>query len=88
VARTVSIQAVAATKRVDITLFAGVRLWDGGEIWVNPEVDQGFGLSDTLASRGFPSGEAYKVGDTHPYVPFATIFSFARPSISAATFKT
>src|ERR1700719_541781 len=50
----------------DLTLFAGVRLWDGGEAWANPEVDQGFGLSDTVGVAGFPSGEAYKVGSATP----------------------
>jgi high affinity Mn2+ porin len=51
----------------DLTLYGGVRLWSGAEFWVNPEVDQGFGLSDTLGVAGFPSGEAYKVGSTQPY---------------------
>jgi len=51
----------------DLTLYGGVRLWHGAELWVNPEVDQGFGLSDTLGVAGFPSGEAYKVGSTQPY---------------------
>src|ERR1019366_8314408 len=30
----------------DVTLYAGVRLWQGAEAWINPEIDQGFGLSD------------------------------------------
>jgi high affinity Mn2+ porin len=51
----------------DLTLFAGARLWDGLEAYVNPEVDQGFGLSNTLGVAGFPSGEAYKVGAAGPY---------------------
>jgi len=51
----------------DLTLYGGVRLWSGAEFWVNPEIDQGFGLSDTLGVAGFPSGEAYKVGNYHPY---------------------
>ena len=51
----------------DLTLFAGVRLWTGGAFYINPEVDQGFGLSDTLGVAGFPSGEAYKVGKSKPY---------------------
>src|SRR5262249_34511462 len=45
----------------DVTLYAGVRLWRGAEFWVNPEVDQGFGLSDTHGLAGFPSGEASKL---------------------------
>jgi high affinity Mn2+ porin len=52
---------------VDVTVFAGARLWDGGEAWANVEMDQGFGLSGTFGVAAFPSAEAYKVGDTHPY---------------------
>jgi high affinity Mn2+ porin len=51
----------------DVTLYAGVRLWDGAEAWINPEVDQGFGLSSSVGAAGFPSGEAYKVGADYPY---------------------
>ncbi len=51
----------------DATAFLGVRVWNGGEIYANPEIDQGFGLSNTLGVAGFPSGEAYKVGKTDPY---------------------
>ena len=51
----------------DLTLFAGVRLWNGGAFYINPEIDQGFGLSNTLGVAGFPSGEAYKVGKSQPY---------------------
>jgi high affinity Mn2+ porin len=59
----------------DATAFLGWRLWDGAELWVNPEIDQGFGLSGTLGVAGFPSGEAYKVGESVPYarVPRAFI---------------
>ena len=28
----------------DATLYAGVRLWQGAQLWINPEIDQGFGL--------------------------------------------
>ncbi|UAK25364.1 carbohydrate porin [Sphingomonas nostoxanthinifaciens] len=59
---------------VDATLYAGVRPWAGGELWVNPEVDQGFGLSNTLGVAGFPSAEAYKVGKKHPYVRLQRLF--------------
>lgn len=51
----------------DITAFIGARAWTGGELWVNPEIDQGFGLSNTLGVAGFPSAEAYKVGKAEPY---------------------
>lgn len=51
----------------DLTLFLGVRLWDGGALYFNPEIDQGFGLSDTLGVAGFPNGESAKVGRSEPY---------------------
>ncbi len=59
----------------DATAYVGFRLWSGAELWVNPEIDQGFGLSGTLGVAGFPSGEAYKVGEPVPYarVPRAFI---------------
>ena len=52
----------------DATLFAGVRLWQGAEFWINPELDQGHGLADTHGVAGFPSAEAYKIGSDYPYV--------------------
>jgi high affinity Mn2+ porin len=42
------------------TAFVGVRPWDGGEIYVDPELMQGFGLSDTFGLASFPNGEAQK----------------------------
>ena len=59
---------------VDVTLFAGLRLWRGAELYANPELDQGFGLSDTLGVAGFPSGEAYKVGQNAPYLRLPRAF--------------
>jgi high affinity Mn2+ porin len=59
---------------IDATLFAGLRVWDGLELYANPEVDQGFGLSDTLGVAGFPSGEAYKVGSSSPYIRLPRAF--------------
>ena len=58
----------------DVTLYAGFRPWQGGEFWVNPEMDQGFGLSSTLGLAGFPSGEAYKVGAAAPYARIPRAF--------------
>jgi high affinity Mn2+ porin len=58
----------------DVTLYGGVRLWQGAEFWINPEIDQGFGLSGTLGVAGFPSGEAYKVGASVPYARLPRYF--------------
>jgi high affinity Mn2+ porin len=59
---------------VDVTLFLGARLWSGAEAWVNPELDQGFGLNDTLGLAGFPSGAAYKVGRPYAYWRLPRLF--------------
>ena len=64
---------------VDATLFLGAKLWQGAEFWINPEIDQGFGLDNTLGVAGFPSGEAYKVGAYHPY--FRLPRAFVRQTI-------
>ena len=58
----------------DVTLYAGLRLWPGAELWINPEVDQGFGLSNTVGMAGFPSGEAYKIGANAPYLRMPRAF--------------
>ncbi|MBR1208155.1 MULTISPECIES: carbohydrate porin [unclassified Bradyrhizobium] len=58
----------------DVTFYAGMRPWEGGEFWINPEIDQGFGLSSTLGVAGFPSGEAYKVGSAVPYARIPRAF--------------
>lgn len=59
---------------IDATVFAGVRLWAGGEAYADGEMDQGFGLSDTVGVAGFPSGEAYKVGKATPYFRLQRLF--------------
>jgi high affinity Mn2+ porin len=51
----------------DATLFVGMRLWQGAELWVDPELDQGHGLGDTHGVAGFPSAEAYRAGFDDPY---------------------
>jgi len=56
------------------TAFIGVRPWDGTELYVNPELMQGFGLSDTLGVAGFPNGEAQKAGFPMPRLDMARVF--------------
>lgn len=64
----------ASAETTDATLYLGLRPWRGGEFYLNPEVEQGFGLSDTLGVAGFPSAEAYKVGTDQPYVRLQRAF--------------
>ena len=58
----------------DMTLSAGVKLWQGAEFWANPEIDQGFGFNDTHGAAGFPSAESYKLGAAYPYARLQRAF--------------
>lgn len=49
-----------------VDAFLGRRLWDGGELYFNPELAQGFGLNGTLGLAGFSNGEAQKGGTDYP----------------------
>jgi high affinity Mn2+ porin len=61
----------AGRETSDVTFYL---LWDGAEFWINPEVDQGFGLSNTFGVAGFPSAEAYKLGNDYPYTRIPRAF--------------
>jgi high affinity Mn2+ porin len=56
------------------TAFVGYRPWDGTEFYVNPELMQGFGLSNTLGVAGFPNGEAQKSDFPIPRIDIARVF--------------
>jgi high affinity Mn2+ porin len=56
------------------TAFVGYRPRDGTEIYINPELMQGFGLSNTLGIAGFPNGEAQKSGFPMPRIDIARVF--------------
>jgi high affinity Mn2+ porin len=58
----------------DATLYLGARLWVGAEAWADPEIDQGFGLSNTLGIAGFPNAEGSKVGMEAPYPKLPRLF--------------
>ena len=64
----------AGRETLDVDLYLGFRPWKGAEIWIDPEVDQGFGLSGTFGVAGFPSAEAYKVGASYPYARIPRAF--------------
>ena len=66
--------AANGRETLDATVYAGVRPWQGAEIWINPEIDQGFGLSNTFGVAGYVSGEAYKLGEADPYYRMARAF--------------
>ena len=57
----------------DATLYAGIRLWRGAEVWINPELDQGFHLTTPIVWR-FVSGEAFELGFRYPYARLQRLF--------------
>jgi high affinity Mn2+ porin len=69
----------------DATLYAGWRPWAGAQIWLSPEIDQGFGLSNTLGLAAFSSGEAYKVGSAAPYVRIPQLYLQQTIDLGGAT---
>jgi high affinity Mn2+ porin len=56
------------------SLFLNARLWQGGELYYNPELLQGFGLNDTVGVAGFPNGEAQKSNFPYPHYNTSRLF--------------
>lgn len=48
------------------TVFLGARLWKGAELYVNPELAGGSGLSEAKGIAGFTNGEAFRIGSPEP----------------------
>ena len=63
-----------ARNTTTLTAFLGLRPWDGGEIYLNPEIMQGFGLSDVHGVAAFPNGEAQKSNFPAPRFNMARMY--------------
>jgi high affinity Mn2+ porin len=63
-----------AKDTVSATAFVGFRLWNGTDIYINPEITQGFGLSETVGVAGFPSMEAQKASFPVPRFDLARAY--------------
>ncbi len=48
------------------TFFAGIRLWKNSEVFINPEIAGGHGLSSAFGIASFSNGEAFRVGNPDP----------------------
>jgi high affinity Mn2+ porin len=66
--------ASEAATSVVMDVFAGMRLWKGAEIYFQPELAGGRGLSSTEGIAAFSSGEVYRVGDPEPTLVPGRIF--------------
>jgi high affinity Mn2+ porin len=62
-----------------VSAFLGVRLWQGGELYYNPELLQGFGVANTTGAGGYPQGEAQK--SNFPYPQYSTSRLYLRQEI-------
>jgi high affinity Mn2+ porin len=59
---------------ISSTALIGFRPWHGTEIYIDPELMQGFGLSNTYGVAAFPNGEAQKSNFPIPRVNIARIY--------------
>ncbi|MGE0195239.1 MAG: carbohydrate porin [Methylocystis sp.] len=55
-------------------LFLGLRLWEGGAVYLNPEIDAGYGLTDSVGAASYVNAAVAKVGRTAPYMRFQRYF--------------
>ena len=55
-------------------LFFGLRLWEGAAVLVNPEIDQGYGLANSVGAASYPNSAVAKVGRAAPYMRFQRYF--------------
>ncbi len=67
------------------TLFLGCRLWEGAELYVNPELVAGRGDSHVLGLGAAPNGEIYRVDSSELKVSLARLFLKQTWDISGAT---
>jgi high affinity Mn2+ porin len=56
------------------TLFLGRRLWEGAEVYVNPELAGGQGDSHVLGLAAAPNGEIYRVDSSELKVTLARLY--------------
>ena len=70
-----SLSGASQAKNTDsATAFFGYRPWDGTEIYINPELTQGAGLSTTHGIAAFPSFEAQKANFPMPRIDMARMY--------------
>jgi len=63
-----SLKGTAETSNtINASVLAGFRLWSGGQLWADVDMNQGFAPSNTLGVAGFVNGEGAKVGHKSPY---------------------
>lgn len=56
------------------TAFLGLHVWPGASLYVNPEINWGFGLSNSVGAAGFVNGAVARFGRAAPYLRFQRYF--------------
>jgi high affinity Mn2+ porin len=56
------------------TIFWGAHLWKGAELYYNPEIAGGAGISSAKGIAGFSNGEAFRVGNPAPVIYTARVY--------------
>ncbi len=57
------------------TAFLGLKVWDGGFVYYNPEIPAGTGLSNVSGLGDFSNGEISKVGSSNPTYNTARLYA-------------
>lgn len=55
-------------------LFIGIRLWEGASAYFNPEMDQGYGLQNTVGAASYVNASTTRVGSSAPYMRAQRLF--------------
>ena len=70
-----SLSPLAETQTsITSTFFGAMRLWKGAEVFFNPELSGGSGLSKTTGIAGFPNGETFRVNSVAPAVYISRLY--------------
>jgi high affinity Mn2+ porin len=56
------------------TVFIGLNILKGTDIYFNPELSGGTGLSGTTGIAGYPNGEVYRIGNPSPGIIVGRLF--------------
>jgi high affinity Mn2+ porin len=56
------------------TLYVGARLWTGAQVFINPEIAGGSGLSQALGIADATNGETFRIGNPAPKIYVARLF--------------
>lgn len=56
------------------TLYAGLRLWKGASVYLNPEIAGGAGLSKALGIASATNGETFRIGSPSPQIYLARLY--------------